>query len=81
MGLTQPAGPCRRKGRTAASGARAVSNLPPTRSLRSATLQLVVDKASCLARVQPSHFVCDLGPLLTGGQLKGRVALAGLLPC
>ena len=27
VGLTQPAGPCRRKGRTAASGARAVSNL------------------------------------------------------
>ena len=66
----------------AGSGARAVSNLPPpTYSSRSAMLQLVVDKASCLACVQPSHFVCNLGPLLTEGQLKGLVALAGLLPC
>ena len=44
-------------------------------------LQLVVDNASCLVRVQPSHFVRNLGPLLTEGQLKGLVALAGLLPC
>ena len=75
-------GHCRWKGRTAGSGARAMLNLPPPAcSLRSDTLQLVMDKASCLARVQPSLFVRNLDPLLAGGQLKGLVALAGPLPC
>lgn len=74
-------GHCRWKGRIASSGEKAISNpRPPSRSLKSAKLQPCCCGQS-LAQVWPLQFVCDLGPLLPGGQLTGLIALAGPLPC